>query len=45
MGYFAGSSCVLPLQSIWFWEGGHWATIYCWFWVLYVVWNNCWVPG
>ncbi|KAI7995629.1 Molybdate-anion transporter [Camellia lanceoleosa] len=38
-----GSICLLPLQPVWFWEGGNWVAVYCWFWILYRGFDQQWL--
>lgn len=41
----AGSLCILPLQSIWVRKRGDWPAFHCWFWILHVVRDNCWISS
>ena len=41
----AGSICLLSLHYIWLWKRGDWTAFYCWFWILNVVWDNCWISS
>jgi len=40
----AGSLCLLPLQSVWLWQGWHWSALHCRIRVLHAVWNYCGIP-
>lgn len=41
----AGPLCLLPLQSVWLRKRRYRTTLYCWFWLLHAVRDNCRIPG